>query len=188
MPTRAVAVSTLGDVLRLVEYAFSALGDGTTILIGEGYLSTFGTGSPPRVLFIPEKTGALVTAPKIGAGYLAGYAHGCDVYVRAAESGTDPGRFDAVYALLSRVTNALKWCDPGHIELSSRLRDTSPLPVDAYGADVAFSFVYTRGIATDPAVLKIPITSVSPPNPDQPGGSTGLTYDVTSASDDPTRP
>lgn len=172
-----VPVSTIGDLFRLVGAAFNALGDGTPLLIGRKYLAEFGAGSAPRVLFVPEEQGRLGRPTRLNAGELASYTHGCQVYVRGAESGDDAGRFDAVYALADRVINALKWCDPAHVVLEpGNPRDASPLPDDAYGADVVFSFVFIRPIAIEREIHRLPVEALSPMDPDRPRGDSGKTF------------
>lgn len=182
MPTVAPNVSTLTDLLRLTERVFSLLGDGTPILIGAQYEHETGPGSAPRVLFIADDTGALGPPTKLNAGYLASWSHGCRVRVRGAEAGDDAGRLEAAVRLAGRVMGVLKALDPGHVVLApGGPKDSSPLRVDgAPGAEISFAFVYTTNIATEPEILRAvgQLTSISPPNPDQPGGSTGKTFVV----------
>lgn len=179
-------ISTLDDLIRVVMAVFSAAKDGTPIMVGEAYKSDFGAGSPPRVLFVPEKRpGMLGGAPKVNANYLAGWSHGCTVYVRGAESGEDVGRLDAAYELADRVINAVKGASPGRVVLApGNPDDDSPLPQDAYGADLTFSFSFVRGVAVDPEITRALRTlgSVSPPDPDRPQGDTGNTFIVETAA------
>lgn len=186
MPSQAMPVSTLADVIRLFIGVYSHLGDGTPIMVGEQHLREPGPGSPPRIVFVPEVEEAkLGPALKISAGYLAGRTWVCDVTVRGAE-GDDVGRFENVYAMTARAVAVLKNLDPGHIEIGpGRVRNDSPLAVPS-GAGVGerFSFTYRSNIAQDPAVLKAIaacIESISPPNPDKPGGDTGQSFEVTAA-------
>lgn len=146
--------STLADVLGQVIDAFGAVGDATPIMIGKHYLESFGTGSPPRVLFVPEPDGEM--GPPTEMGYAASDTHSCDVYVRGAESGTDLGRFVAAYALKGRVVTAVRRAASGRLEFRKRSGDASPANVDAYGAELAFSFVYTRDIPHDAAIRALP--------------------------------
>lgn len=189
MPSQSMPVSTLSDVIRLVQHVFSILGDGTPIMVGEQYLRETGPGSAPRVVFVPEDRGSFDAALKLNSGYIASWTHVCKVTVRGAEPGDDPGRFEPAYLLAARVTTILKNLDPGHVKLApGNPRDNSPLNVDGPGADIVFQFAYSTNIAQDPAVLRAiatAMTSVSPPNPDQPGGDSGqtLAVAVTSAAD-----
>lgn len=182
MPSAAAQVSTLADVLRLVQHVFSLMGDGTPLMIAEQYLHEPGPGSAPRVVFVPNKTGKLGPPLKLNAGYIASWTHGCEVYVRGAEPGDDPGRFEPAYALAGRVIDVIKALDPGHIVVApGNPEDDSPLRVDSPpGADIKFTFTYATNIAQDPAVLRAVrlINSISPPNPDKPGGDTGNSFNV----------
>lgn len=182
MPSQPMPVSTLSDVIRLVQAIFGYLGDGTPIMVGAAYLEEPGPGAPPRVVFVPDSEGKLGPTTKINAGYVASWTHGCRVHVRGVEPGDDPGRFEPVYLLAARVIDVLKACDPAHVIVGpGNPKDASPLAVDApSGAEVVFTFAYVRNIAADPAVLRAArqITSVSPPDPDRPQGSTGKNFDV----------
>lgn len=185
MPSQAMPVSTIADVIRLVQHVFSILGDGTPIMVGAQYLRETGPGSAPRVVFVPEETGKFDAALKLNSGYVASWTHVCLVHVRGAEPGDDPGRFEPAHQLAARVVTILKNLDPGHIVLApGNPRDDSPLPVDGPGADIVFQFSYQTNIAQDPAVLRAirtAITSVSPPNPDQPQGNSGQSITVSAA-------
>lgn len=176
--------SSLSDLIRLVSDIFAAVGDGTTFLIGKQYLEQFGAGTPPRILWVPEPDSRQRPAQKLNADYVASLSHSCTVYVRGAEDGTDAGRFDSAYAIGDLVVNALKLAAPGLVELGD-YRETSPLPVDAYGAEVALTFTYTRWIARNPKVWSLHIAKNAPLDPDRPGppgSSNGKTYTVTTAS------
>ena len=143
--------SSLADVIRCITDIFSGIVDATPIQVGKEYLSTFGTGEAPRVLFVPDPKGSLTDPPEGTGGmrYEAGIAHGCNVYVRGAEGGGDLGRFDAAYALADLVISALGRAARGRWA-GRDFSDDSPTGVDAYGADIAFSFVYTRGVQSSP--------------------------------------
>lgn len=181
MAGKALA-STLADVFRLVEVVFGLLKDGTPLMFGAQYRDEPGPGSALRVVFIPDDSGRFGPAQKVSAGYSASWSHGCTVAVRGVEPGDDPRRFEPAYLLAARVADILKQLDPGHVVLApGNPRDTSPLAVEGpSGAEITFSFTYTTNIPTDPAVTKTiaRIQSVSPPDPDRPGGDTGNTFTV----------
>lgn len=188
MGVQKMPVSTLGDLLRIVTAGLNGMADGLEILVGKKYLTEFGVGSPPRVLFVPEPQGKLSGPTKLNSGYLASYTHGCTAYIRGAEDGSDIGRFDSAYAICDRIINLLKWADPGHVVLGpGNPKDNSPTNVDAYGAEIVFSFQFTRPVAEDPAVFKSPVTPISPPNPDKPQGDTGKTFLFSTSAEDPDR-
>lgn len=186
MAGKALA-STLADVFRLVEVVFGLLKDGTPLMFGAQYRDEPGPGSALRVVFVPDDAGSFGPgsfgpAQKVSAGYSASWSHGCTVAVRGVEPGDDPRRFEPAYLLAARVADILKQLDPAHIVLApGNPRDTSPLPVEGpSGAEITFAFTYTTNIPTDPAVLRAiaQIRSVSPPDPDRPGGDTGHTFVV----------
>jgi hypothetical protein len=188
MPSQAAEVSTLADVIRLFQRVYSQLGDGTPIMVGKAFLAEPGPGSPPRIVFVPEDGNGKFGPPlKMGPSYIASRTWTCDVAVRGAE-GDEAGRFEPTWAMAARALTVLKNLDPGHITVyPGKVRDDSPLAVGgAGGAGERFYFTYASNIAQDPAVLaaiKACITSISPPNPDQPGGSNGKEYTVNAAPD-----
>lgn len=166
--------STLDDVIRCIEDIFSGIGDATPIQYGKEYLATFGTGTPPKILFVDDAKGSLTDPPEGSGGmrFEAGIAIGCNVYVRAAEGGGDLGRRDAVNTLTARVISAIGRAARGRWQ-GRDFADDSPSGVDAYGADRAFSFIYTYGVQSDPAVWALPANPIapSPPNISAPPGS-----------------
>lgn len=178
MPTQAPPVSTLADVLRQVAAALNGAGDGVTVMIGKKFLEEFGAGAPPRVLFVEEpRAGKMGPPRKLNCGYIASYTHVCAAYVRAAETGDEFSRLENAHTLQNRICAALKKADPANVIFApGNPRDDSPLSVEAYGADIAFDFSYRRDIPQDYEILKAPVTAISPPNPDQPGGDTGYEF------------
>jgi hypothetical protein len=144
--------STLSRVIRQVRDAFSDMGDATPICVGKAYLDR-SIGSGPRVVFLPEVSGAL-TRP-IELGHCASHKHGCSVVVRASESGDDLTRFDAVIALHDRVVACLQVAGTGRIEWGSD-GDSSPTATDAYGAELTFSFTFRRDIPHDQVRWALP--------------------------------
>ncbi len=108
------------------------------------------------------------------------------MHVRGAEPGDDTGRFEPAYVLAARVAAVIKNLDPVHLKLlPGNPRDGSPLAVDGPGAEIVFDFTFETNVAQDPAILsaiKRAITSVSPPNPDQPGGDNGKTYEIVTST------
>ena len=98
------------------------------------------------------------------------------------EPGDDAGRLEPAYVLAARVATVLKALDPAHSSATpGGPRDDSPQRVPGPGgADIVFRFTYVANIAQDPAILRAvrQVVSISPPNPDQPGGDTGNTFVV----------
>lgn len=172
--------SPLGELLRLFSRILSEDGDATPIQVGKHYLSEFGAGSAPRILFVPSPDGELGPVPRLNSRYVAGFTDICRVYVRAAESGEDIGRLDNVDAMVDRVVNVLKALGAAIIEVGrGRPKDDSPLQVDAYGADKVFEFSYSRGIAEQPAIWRTArrvIQPTAPTDPDRPLGDNGNVY------------
>ncbi len=161
--------STLAGVLRQVRDLFAASGDATPIAIGKQYLSSFGVGSAPRVLFVPEPRGAV--GPAIEIGNAASMTHSCTAYVRGAESGDDFGRFDAAYALCDKTISSIRRVAAGHLEFGD-MNDGSPTDANAYGADVVFAFTYQRDVRHDEAIMSVPSAALdtTPPRPIIPPG------------------
>lgn len=163
--------STLADVIGQVREAFAAMGDATPILVGKAYLP-MGVGSGPRVVFVPEPSG------RIGEGIELGDActvvHSCDVHVRATESGEDLDRFQAAYALGDRVLALLAVAAAGRIEWGAFV-DDSPADVDAFGADLSYSFSYARAVRHDAARWTLPASDAdtSDATPGVPPGQLG---------------
>lgn len=137
--------STLADVIGQVRDAFQDMGDATPIMIGKQYLEQ-GVGSAPRVVFVPEPRGRI--GPPQELGNAASVTHSCDVAVRGQESGDDLERFKQAYAIGDRVIDLIKTAATGRIEWGD-FGDGSPTDADAYGAEVAFSFTYTRDVPHD---------------------------------------
>jgi hypothetical protein len=174
-------VSRLGDLLRRFVELYSQLGDGTTIQVGRHYLSEFGAGSPPRILFVPSTDGSLGEAPRLNANYITGFSDGCTCYVRAVEGVDDVARLDTVDEMVDRVVNVLKAIAGARVKIvGARPVDDSQLDVpNAAGADKFFTFRFERGIARQPSVWRRDLqTPISPPNPDQPQGDSGEIFTV----------
>lgn len=180
MATQDQPISTLGDLLRLFARMMTEIGDGTTIQVGEQYLKEFGTGAPPKILFVPSPDGQLGGVPRLNARYVAGYTDSCRVYIRAAESGDDLGRLDHVDAMVDRVVNILKALGAACVEVGKgKPKDDSPLQVDAYGAQKVFIFSYTRGIPKNHEIWNRAfqvITPTAPTDPDRPQGDNGFAF------------
>lgn len=140
---RAAAPSTLADLIAQVVEAFDAMGDATPIMVGKQYLEQFGTGSAPRVVFLPETNGRM--GPPIEQGDAASCTHGCQVFVQAAESGDDLERFKNAYELQNEIVGCLAVAASGRIEWGDH-GDASPVDVDTYGAMITFGFKYHRAI------------------------------------------
>lgn len=179
-----MVVSWLSELLRLVESAFGQVGDATPIMVGKQYLAQ-GFGSGPRVLFVPDPDGKVVTPPQLSNDYVAGIRHSCEVYVRAPETGTDEERFNAAYALADRVVNALKWAGAARVTFDGQpFRDGSPSDGDAFGAELVFGFSYTRGVPKDDSIWRAAkVNTVSPLDPDRPDGDNDTTLIVQTAVD-----
>lgn len=141
------APSTLADVIGQVRDAFDAMGDATPIMIGKQYLVQ-GVGSSPRVVFVPEPRGRI--GDMLELGNAASITHSCNVLVRGPEEGDDLERFRATYALADRVICCIATAAAGRVEWGD-YSDASPTDVDAYGAEIAFSFNYTRDVRHDAA-------------------------------------
>lgn len=172
-----VPSSPLSALLARVGAVMSAAGDATPIMIGKSYLER-GIGAGPRVVFVPETRGLWGPPPKLFPGTIAGVTTGCMMLVRGAESGDDATRFEAAEALADLMINVIRHLAPGRIT-GGEWKDDSPLPVDAYGADLALSFAYTRAVSDSPTVraaIAAALCPVEPADPMRPRGDLGTTY------------
>lgn len=182
------APSTLEDVIGQCRDAFRAEGNPIDFLIGEGHLEGFGVGKPPRVIFIPDKKGKL--GPPIEMGGAASMFHGCDVAVRAAESGDDLSRLGAVQRLADLVIAHVSVATTGRVTWED-IGEDSPLKTDAYGADMAFRFTYRRDIRHEAKrwALAAAVVDTSPPfSPTAPHAAHGTeptTFDVATVPQEP---
>lgn len=168
--------STLADVLGQIVDNFAAAGDPTPILIGKAY-EAFGVGSAPRVLLAPEPRGKI--GPPIEQGNVCSVTHSCNVLVRGLEDGSDLGRFTSAYALGDRLLSAIRRAASGRLEFGD-FTDASPTDVDAYGAELAFSFTYQRDVKWDGAIRGLPAAAAdpSPPQPVQPPGTAAISVAI----------
>lgn len=135
--------STLTDVLRQVEEALALMANATPMMVGKKYLEDFGVGAAPRILFAPEPRGNIGRPREMGNA--CSVTHSCTVYVRGAEGGDDITRFDNAYALADVALDLIITAGTGCIEWGE-FSDSSPANVDAYGADVTFTFTYQRDV------------------------------------------
>jgi hypothetical protein len=185
-------ISKLGDLLRLFTRMMTEIGDGTTIQIGRQYLEQFGTGTPPKLLFVPAPDGQLGGVPRLNARYVAGFTDVCLVYIRGAEAGDDFSRLDNVDDMVDRVVNILKALGAAIVEVGrGKPRDDSPLQVDAYGAQKVFMFAYTRGIPRNHEIWNRAfqvIQPTAPTDPDRPQGDNGFTFVPEVFTVDPVEP
>jgi len=146
--------STLAAVIGQVIDAFADMGDATPIMVGKLYLER--VGSAPRIVFVPEPAGKV--GPPRELGYSASIAHGCDVYIRGAESGDDLHRFDEAYRLERIVIDCVNTAATGSIEWGAR-SDNSPTDADAFGAEVKLSFTFTTDVPHDERRWALPAAS-----------------------------
>lgn len=153
--------STLADVIGQIKDAFDAMGDATPILIGKQYLVQ-GVGSGPRVVFVPERRGRGGDPLELGSA--VSVTHSCDVLVRGPEEGDDLERFRATYRLADRVMDCIATAATGRLEWGG-YGDDSPTDVDAYGAEIAFSFTYTRDVRHDAARWALAPATVAATDP-----------------------
>lgn len=150
---QTAAPSTLADVIQQVIDAFDAMGNATPIQVGAHYMSSFGVGSAPTVLFIPDVSGKI--GPPQEMGHAASVSHGCRVIVAAGETGRDVDRFRATYDLADLVIDCLSTACSGRIEWGP-WADDSPTTVDAFGAAMGFSFTYRRDVRHAQARWRLP--------------------------------
>ncbi len=145
LPKQNGAPSNLATVLLQISQAFSAMADGTPVMVGKHYLEHNGAGSDPRVLFVPEP-GAGKIGPPHEMGNAASMTHACDVYVRAGETQDDISRFSASYDLADIVISCISSAGTGRLSWGAMV-DNSPVTAPSgFGAELKFSFTFTRDI------------------------------------------
>lgn len=162
----------LSDVLRQVRDAFACMGDATPIMCGKKYLENLGEG--PRVLFVPNTDGRIEGPLNEDGTDAASALDGCMCLIRAKEGGDDFSRFDPAYDLRDRVIGCLAVAASGRIEWGS-YGDGSPLDVDAYGAELIFSFTFKQAIPHLDERWALPpaAATTEPPRPLTPPGDPG---------------
>lgn len=137
--------STLADVLDSIKQMLEKVGLNVPMQVGKNYLENFGTGTPPKMIFVPEAPGGSIADPFM-AGNAASYVHSCDVYVRAQPGPTDIMRFAPLYELTDKVLGIIAIATTGKHEWGT-VSDASPLTTDSAGCSVAFSFRYRRDVS-----------------------------------------
>jgi hypothetical protein len=166
--------SELDEVLEFIVALIRDAGDATPIQIGREYLKTFGGGSPPLILFVPEADGD-VSDEALETGHAGSAEDACGVHIRGAEDGSDVGRYRSAYALRRRVMSAIRRACSGRMGKPGfrKYAPSSPLMVDSgMGADISFTFVYKHDIRADEAIAEVspaPIDT-TPPRPVAPPG------------------
>lgn len=161
--------STLADVLRAVRDMLSEAADGTPVLVGRAYLRA-GVGSGPRVLFVPDIGGRLGPASEMGM--VASATHGCEVFVRADERAEDFDRLTLVYALADRVVSAIARAGAGRVTWET-YADGSPTDTDAFGAELALRFTFSRDIPHSQTLLAVASAANGSAEPFPSGGQPG---------------
>jgi hypothetical protein len=167
---------TLADVIQQVTQALSKMGFAVPVQVGRQYRLKFGSGTDPKVLFVPDVGGTM--GPPIDQGKAGSHSHGCDVFVRGKESGEDIDRFVATYALSDLVMACIAVACTGRIEWGE-VSDDSPLMTDGAGAGLGFRFTYRRDIRHEPKRWALPPadasatdTTFDPPDGDGSGTAT----------------
>lgn len=181
-------VSTSADVVRNVVALLIAVGDvaaandgsGGTMRVyhGEEYLDTNDT--PPRlVCVLGEDGGDLGGVLEIGARQVASWSEGISFHVWGAGP-SDDSRLDDAMARADRIVNCLAASAPGRRRGKLYTREQNP-KILKHGEELVFRISYTRPVPYDDQVFAAayalaPTPALSPPNPDQPQGSTGLSF------------
>lgn len=143
--------ASFSQFLRKILYYFRESGNATPILVGDAYLENVGIDA--RVVLVPEAVGEVGPAMVMGSD--ASIAHGCEVHIRGAESGDDLDRYDAAHALQAKTISAIRRAGAGRLELKD-YRPSSPTKVDAFGAQVSFSFSWRVDVQKDPEIYAVP--------------------------------
>ncbi len=167
--------SNLGDVLLQIQQAFSLMADKTWVKVGSSYLDSFGAGSGPRVLFVPETQGKV--EPPFQMGRAAQFVHGCDVHIRAPKVEPDVARFQKLYVLADLVIDCIATACTGKLEWGPA-KDDSPTRTGEPG--LSFSFQYRRDVPHNEKRWSLPAAddSLAGAKPHPPPGTPADRVDI----------
>lgn len=185
-------VSTVHDVIGNVIALLVAVGDAdyphvtgsglTELLVGERYLGE--EGGANRIVFVPTAAGGQLGGPlEIGARQVGSITESVRCYVWGAETVADVSRYDDAAAKCVRLLNCFAASCPGR-NTKGAFRRLAETNVVTYGEEYVVELSYTWPVPYDDQVFAAayaaaPNPPLSPANPDQPNGSTGLTFSVT---------
>lgn len=152
------------------------------IYVGERYLKQ--TGAPPRIVIVP---GAGQSGPpsRLNAGNIARDVEELRAYLWAAETADDLARYTAIEAAKDTWINIIRKIMPGRAEIKT-INPALVSNIVTFGEDRQIVALYERSVPRSAAISNVPITAISPPDPDRPNGDTGYEY-VVDASAAPTR-
>lgn len=183
-------VSTVHDVIANVIALLTAVGDardpntnpnGIELLIGERYLRE--EGAPPRIVFVPTTAGGRLGPPlEIGARQVGSITESVRCYVWGAETSLDVSRYDDAAARCVRLLNAFAASCSGRSTKGAFSRNAGT-NIETFGEEYVVELSYTWPVPYDDEIFAAayataPSPALSPPNPDQPTGDTGLTFGV----------
>lgn len=139
--------SNLADVIGQVEDALDQFYERKIpVQVGEQYLSNFGVGSGPKILFVPETPGGKIDEPISMGESAASYVHHCDVHIRTFEGFDDDlARYNNAYDFIDKVIGAIRRATTGRVVFGAATGE-SPTATNAYGSGIAFGFTYRRDI------------------------------------------
>jgi hypothetical protein len=161
-----VAPSNLGDLLESFKgvFALSALGK-VPVQIGEQHL-TGATGTPPRIIFIPEVGPGRIAGPLASGHHVASWVHACEVRIREKPGTTEQDVFVYAYALADKVIATLHMLGSGRIEWG-RVMPMSPTKSNSMGAELSIGFTFQRGIPQWDRTWQLPVADESKDKPIQ---------------------
>lgn len=174
-------VAILSHPLVAFVYDATTTPGGARIFHGEEYLDQNDT--PPRVVFVlGEDGGDLGPVLEIGARQVASVTEPISVHIWGAGA-RDDARTDDAKARAHRIINAFKASTPGRLRGKLITREQSPR-ILKHGEEVVIRLAYSWAVPEDEDVYEAayalaPVPALSPPNPDQPGGPTGLEFFTT---------
>lgn len=184
--------ATLADVVRNMCGALVRLGDVAAMNDGSGGTARVFHGeeyedqndTPPRYVFVQnEDGGELGPALAVGARQVGSMTETLKIYVWGAGP-SDDARCDDARARAMRLHNLFKAWAPGRVAGKMFERSQSPKAL-RLGEQVLLTYSYAQAIPEDAAVFADAYANagtVSPPQPDQPQGDTGLTFAVSSVT------
>lgn len=161
-----VAPSTLADLLESFKgvFALSALGK-VPVQIGEQHLIG-ATGTPPRIVFLPEVGPGRIGDPPSSGHFVASWFHACEVRIREKPGTEEQDVFVYAYALADKVVAAIHMLGSGRIEWG-RVTPMSPAKSNTMGTELSIAFIFRRGIPQWDKTWQLPAADTTKDKPIQ---------------------
>lgn len=144
------------------------------LYIGERYLKQH--GAPPRIVVI-QGNGEISGPRKLGDGNIAKDVEEITAFLWASEALDDLARYAEIEAMKDAWINMIRKVMPARAEIRS-VNPVVTSNIVTFGEDRQIITRYERQVPRDGAIWNVPVTPISPPDPDRPHGDTGYTFEV----------